>query len=102
MQRELRALSLQQPRHLVERGRRALRAGPDLRGLAVAADRGGGAQGLHQIGCSVSFARSVCSSRATWLSAAVAPCVPAQISADLPSLLTEAVALRGSIRSDAA
>ena len=47
MQRDLRAIGLQQARHLVEQAGCALRAGPDLRRLAVGADRGGRAQRLH-------------------------------------------------------
>ena len=43
------------------------------------------------------FERSVPSIRETWLSTLVGDCVPAQISADLPSGLTIAVAFKGSI-----
>src|SRR5262249_31138764 len=47
MQRELRAVGLQQRSGLVEEASRALRARPDLRRLAILAHRSGGAQGLH-------------------------------------------------------
>ncbi len=43
------------------------------------------------------LARSVCSKRAIWLSTLVGDCVPAQISADLPSGATAAVAFSGSM-----
>src|SRR5215467_10465332 len=47
VQRELRAVGLQQRSGLVEEASRALRARPDLRRLAVHTHRSGGAQRLH-------------------------------------------------------